>query len=133
MQIRIFLSNLFSSFIKLNLSFMLIRKILACKAIGKNAYPFAVDAKSLTIGVPKEVYEDEKRVSTTPETVERVIKKNGSTFLVESGAGLGASIPDEKYIAAGAKIVSAKEALQADVVLKVRAPQFNPTIQQDET
>lgn len=110
---------------------MLIRKILACKAIGKNVYPFSVDAKSLTIGVPKEVFEDEKRVSTTPETVERVVKKNGITFLVESGAGLGASIPDEKYIAAGAKIVSAKEALEADVVLKVRAPQFNPTIQQD--
>lgn len=51
--------------------------------------------------------------------------------MVESGAGLGASIPDEKYVAAGAKIVSAKEALQADVVLKVRAPQNNPTIQQD--
>lgn len=45
---------------------MLIRKILSCKAANKHAYSFAVDAKSITIGVPKEVYENEKRVSITP-------------------------------------------------------------------
>ena len=36
-----------------------------------------------------------------------------------------ASIPDEKYIASGAKIVSAGEAFKADVVLKVRQPTSN--------
>ena len=37
-----------------------------------------------------------------------MIKKNGVSFAVESGAGEGASITDEKYIGSGAKIVSAK-------------------------
>lgn len=40
-----------------------------------------------------------------------MVKKNGVQFLVESGAGQGASIPDEKYTQVGAKIVSTQEAL----------------------
>lgn len=66
---------------------MLIRKILSCKAVIQPFSSFSVDAKNITIGVPREVFEDEQRVSITPETIERVTKKNGSTFLVESGAG----------------------------------------------
>lgn len=66
---------------------MLMRRILSCKAVNKPTYSFGVDAKGLTIGVPKEMFQNEKRVSITPETIERVVKKNGSTFLVESGAG----------------------------------------------
>lgn len=61
-----------------------------------------------------------------------MVKKNGVQFLVESGAGQEASIPDEKYAASGAKIVSTQEALEADVVLKVRQPGFNPTLNKDE-
>ena len=61
-----------------------------------------------------------------------MIKKNGVQFLVQSGAGEGASIPDQKYVASGAKIVSAKEAFQADIVLKVRQPEFNPSLNQNE-
>ena len=59
-------------------------------------------------------------------------KKNGCSFVVESGAGEGSSIPDHKYEAVGAKIVSAQEAFEADVVLKVRQPAFNPTLNKDE-
>lgn len=73
-----------------------------------------------------------ERVAITPDTIQRVSKKNGCTFLVESGAGLEASITDEAYQQTGAKIVSAKEAFQADVVLKVRMPQNNPTLKQHE-
>lgn len=59
-------------------------------------------------------------------------KKNGCSFLVESGAGEGAAIPDQRYEAVGAQIVSAKEAFEADVVLKVRQPGFNPTLNSSE-
>ena len=45
---------------------------------------------------------------------------------------MDASITDEAYQATGAKIVSTHEALQADVVLKVRMPQFNAKINQHE-
>ena len=51
---------------------------------------------------------------------------------MESGAGEGASIPDEKYINVGAKIGSAVDALGADVVLKVRPPGFNQNLNKDE-
>ncbi len=111
---------------------MLIRRILSASRKFQVASNFATDAKSLKIGVPKEVFANEKRVAITPETVERMVKKNGVQFLVESGAGQGASIPDEKYVAAGAKIVSAQEALESDVVLKVRQPGFNPNLNKDE-
>ncbi|MDH4191867.1 MAG: Re/Si-specific NAD(P)(+) transhydrogenase subunit alpha, partial [Betaproteobacteria bacterium] len=43
---------------------------------------------------------------------------------VQAGAGSGSSIPDSDYASAGAKIVaSAGEACDADIILKVRAPQ----------
>ena len=90
-----------------------------------NVYAFGVDAKQLVIGVPKEIYPNEKRVAITPDTIQRMIKKNGVKFVVESGAGIQASISDQAYIDSGAKIVSTKEALGADVVLKVRMPQHN--------
>jgi NAD(P) transhydrogenase alpha subunit len=70
-------------------------------------------------------------VAITPEAIQKVIKKNGANFIVESGAGKGASISDQEYINAGAKIVSAKEAFEADVVLKVRPPQNNSSLGND--
>lgn len=111
---------------------MLIRRVLSASKKFTFACNFATDAKSIRIGVPKEVFPNEKRVAITPETVERMVKKNGVQFLVESGAGEGASIPDDKYVAVGAKIVSAQEALESDVVLKVRQPGFNPNLNKDE-
>lgn len=72
-----------------------------------NCYLFGVDAKKLVIGVPKEIYKNEKRVAITPETVQRMTKKNGVSFVVEKGAGEQAAISDQDYVASGAKIVSA--------------------------
>jgi|GEM_PF-2803104 len=67
---------------------MIYRRLITSKLPLHNKYLFGVDAKKITIGVPKEVYENEKRVAITPDTIQRVSKKNGCTFLVESGAGL---------------------------------------------
>ena len=64
---------------------MLIRSVL--KSQIRHSYAFGVDAKNLTIGVPKEIYPNEKRVAITPETVQRMIKKHGVTFQIEKGAG----------------------------------------------
>lgn len=87
---------------------MIYRRLSTLRFPASNKYLFGVDAKKITIGVPKEVFENEKRVAITPDTIQRVTKKNGCTFLVESGAGLDASITDEAYLKEGAKIVSAK-------------------------
>ena len=75
------------------------------------------------IGVPKEIYPDEKRVATAPEVVSKLIGL-GFGVMVESGAGDGASFYDDAYAAAGAKIVASAAELWAgaDIVFKVRAP-----------
>ena len=54
-----------------------------------------------------------------------MVKKHGMTFKVEKGAGSEAAYSDELYEKSGAKLVEAKEALESDVVFKVRPPQFN--------
>ena len=64
---------------------MLIRRFLSSQI--RQGYNFGVDAKTLTIGVPKEIFPNEKRVAITPETFQRMIKKHGVTFQIEQGAG----------------------------------------------
>lgn len=107
---------------------MLVRRFTTLASSASPFYAFGVDAKKLVIGVPKEVHSNESRVAITPDTIQRMVKKNGVNFVVEQGAGKGASISDQDYINAGAKIGTAKDAFGADVVLKVRAPQENPTL-----
>ena len=75
----------------------------------------------MRIGVPAETRPGETRVAATPETVKKLAAKN--EVRVQAGAGVAASIRDQDYEAAGAKMVaSAAEAYDADIVLKVRAP-----------
>lgn len=75
--------------------------------------------KKLIIGIPKEDHNYEKRISLTPEAVE-VLINNDHDVLIESGAGDGANYSDKDYSEHGAFIVdSRKQALGADVVLKV--------------
>jgi len=74
----------------------------------------------MRISVPAETRPGETRVAATPETVKKLAAKH--EVLVQSGAGLPASVTDEAYAAAGARIVAPAEAWSADVILKVRAP-----------
>ncbi|NGP08681.1 NAD(P) transhydrogenase subunit alpha, partial [Rhodococcus sp. 14C212] len=71
-----------------------------------------------TVGVVRETGDGERRVALVPMIVPSLIKK-GLDVVVESGAGLGALIPDEAYAEAGARI---GDAWSADVVLKVAPP-----------
>jgi H+-translocating NAD(P) transhydrogenase subunit alpha len=77
------------------------------------------------IGIPAETRGEETRVAATPETVKKFTAKGLHVVLVQSGAGAGASIPDEEYQAAGASIVADPGELygQSQIVLKVRAPE----------
>ncbi len=77
----------------------------------------------LTIGVPREVFPDEKRVATIPDVVEKLIKL-GFAVAIESGAGDAANFSDDTYRAAGATVVGDAASLwaQSDIVFKVRAP-----------
>ena len=76
------------------------------------------------MGVPTEVKEDERRVALTPDGV-REMEANGVEVLVQAGAGLGASIPDDAYATAGAEVVAdaAEVWARAGMVVKVKEPQ----------
>ena len=77
---------------------------------------------SLTIGVPLETAAGESRVAVTPETAKKLIAQ-GHKVRMQSGAGVSASVPDDAYTAVGVELVNAATAWDADLVLKVRAPE----------
>ena len=80
------------------------------------------------IGVPLETRPGETRVAATPETVKRLVGQ-GHRLTVQRGAGLQASIPDAAYETAGAALGDAAEALGAEIVLKVEAPDAGELLQ----
>jgi NAD(P) transhydrogenase subunit alpha len=74
--------------------------------------------RPVTVGVPREIAEGERRVALVPQVVGR-LRSRGLTVVVEPGAGLGALIPDEAYTAAGAVL---GDPWTTDVVLTVTPP-----------
>ena len=62
----------------------------------------------MDVGVPKEVKDHEYRVAITPIGVHELVA-HGHSVVIEKGAGLGSSITDEEYVAAGARIVATAE------------------------
>lgn len=77
----------------------------------------------MRIGVPKELLNNENRVAMTPAGV-YTLKAAGHEVFIETKAGLGSSFTDEDYVEAGANIVAtAKEAWDAEMVMKVKEPQ----------
>ena len=75
----------------------------------------------MRIGIPAETRAGETRVAATPETVRKFLAAKHQV-VVESGAGVKASITDDAYRDAGAEIGSAADAFGCELVLKVRAP-----------
>ena len=77
----------------------------------------------MLVGVPTEVKNHEYRVAITPAGVHE-FTRHGHSVLVESGAGLGSSITDREFSAAGATIVPDPEDVwgKAELVLKVKEP-----------
>ncbi len=91
-------------------------------------YPKEAPAKvktsknALVIGIPRETVSQEKRVVLTPEAVGLLVN-NGQEVVLETLAGKDAKYTDKEYSDAGAKVVySAKEAFDAEVILKVEPP-----------
>jgi alanine dehydrogenase len=77
----------------------------------------------MKIAVPREIKNHEYRVALTPAGVHELVSRGHDVF-IESGAGLGSAIPDEEYLAAGAKLVSTAEETWAEgeLILKVKEP-----------
>ena len=77
----------------------------------------------MRVGVPKEVKNHEYRVAMTPAGVHELVVHDHEVF-VESGAGLGSSIPDDQYVEAGATMLDDADELweRSEMVLKVKEP-----------
>lgn len=87
----------------------------------------------MIIGVPKEIMTSEKRVAATPDTCQKLIAQ-GHQVLIEKGAGEGSYFLDEAYQKAGAQIIDQVQTLyeRAQLILKVKEPQFNQQLSLDE-
>ncbi len=77
----------------------------------------------MIVGVPREIKADEYRVAMIPVGVEE-LRKAGHTVLVQSGAGQGSGISDERYAKSGAQIVADAATIwkQAELIVKVKEP-----------
>ncbi|MEP7059542.1 MAG: alanine dehydrogenase, partial [Actinomycetota bacterium] len=78
----------------------------------------------MNVGIPKEVKDNEARVAATPEGV-RELAHAGHLVVVETTAGVGSSISDQDFEAAGATILPSAEAVfeSAEMIVKVKEPQ----------
>ncbi len=78
----------------------------------------------MIIGVPKEIKDNEYRVSMTPNCTYEAIK-NGHTVYIENNAGLEIGFTNENYIQAGAKIINTAAEIfdKAEMIIKVKEPQ----------
>src|ERR1700676_290281 len=78
----------------------------------------------MIIGCAREIKDHEARVGLVPWGV-TALKETGHQVLVETGAGVGSSIPDREYIEAGAEIIATASEVwnRADLVVKVKEPQ----------
>ncbi|HEX9551443.1 MAG TPA: Re/Si-specific NAD(P)(+) transhydrogenase subunit alpha [Candidatus Limnocylindrales bacterium] len=76
----------------------------------------------MKIGVARETAPGERRVALVPEALGKLTAAE-LEILVESGAGVGALIPDSAYADAGARVVSTDDLYgEADVILRVQKP-----------
>ncbi|KAI2651422.1 NAD(P) transhydrogenase, mitochondrial [Labeo rohita] len=63
---------------------------------GPTVHYKGIPYKQLTVGVPKEIFQNERRVAISPAGVEALIKQ-GFNVVVESGAGESAKFSDDIY------------------------------------
>src|SRR6266516_2518160 len=83
----------------------------------------ATEEQHMKVGVPREVKNHEYRVAITPAGVNELVRSGHEVF-VEAGAGLGSSLPDAEYVAAGARILPGPEDVwnAGELILKVKEP-----------
>ncbi|MCP4389326.1 MAG: Re/Si-specific NAD(P)(+) transhydrogenase subunit alpha [Gammaproteobacteria bacterium] len=86
----------------------------------------------MIIGIPAEIHPGEKRVAASPEMIKKLVAA-GFEVIVESGAGAKASFNDDVFREAGAAISKDTGGTwTADLIVKVRPPEFNQEMKRHE-
>tara|TARA_Y100000746_G_scaffold62047_1_gene50647 strand:+ start:297 stop:1409 length:1113 start_codon:yes stop_codon:yes gene_type:complete len=77
----------------------------------------------MKIGIPKEIKNNEFRVSLTPNGVKELVS-NGHEVFIQKNAGLNSSFTDQNYIDKGGKILNDNKSIFniSDLILKVKEP-----------
>jgi len=77
----------------------------------------------MIIGVPKEIKDNEYRVSLTPGGAFQLVKE-GHRVLVQRGAGVGSGFADDEYTEAGAGLIEGAADVwsKAEMIMKVKEP-----------
>ncbi len=77
----------------------------------------------MKIGIPKEIKNNENRVSLTPSGAYTLVLR-GHTVYVQKSAGVNSGFSDERYIKAGAQILPDAESVyaEAEMIMKVKEP-----------
>ena len=78
----------------------------------------------MQIAALKENHINANRVSLTPDSV-KIFQRLNLEVLLEDGAGVTSGYPNELYLENGARIVSRKDCLNADICLCVKIPEEN--------
>ena len=78
----------------------------------------------MKVGIPAEVKNHEYRVAITPSGVHELIRGRPRGVRASRDAGAGSSIPDEDFVAAGARILPGADDVwqTGDLILKVKEP-----------
>ena len=80
-------------------------------------------SKTMIIGIPKEIKNNENRVGLTPAGAQEFVK-HGHTVYVQATAGVNSGFPDSEYEKVGAKILPTIEEVYAiaEMIIKVKEP-----------
>ena len=80
--------------------------------------------QKLSIGIPKEVLLQEKRIGLVPDAV-NLLTNHGHNVIVQSGVGEMINFSDKEYSECGASIVkNVQEVYKTDIILKVSPPTY---------
>ena len=79
--------------------------------------------ETMQVGIPREIKTHEYRVAITPAGVHELVA-HGHRVFIEQGAGVGSSITDDEFRAAGATMLATADEVWAagDLILKVKEP-----------
>ena len=96
-------------------------QILIRFSIFEHVKPIKCDI--MIVGIPKEIKNNENRVSLTPAGARELVKR-GHTVYVQHTAGENSGFPDDEYVKAGAQILPSIEDVYgiAEMIIKVKEP-----------
>ena len=79
----------------------------------------AVGRRQMSVGMPHDVHDDEKRIALTPEAV-KILTDAGHEVYMETGAGEDAGFTDREYSENGAIVADTSQQIYScDIVIKI--------------